>query len=86
MKAHFVVDTSRNGNGRQVRTIAGAEVVQPARKSRGRDPTTSTPQSLVDAYLWVKEPSVSDGACRAGAPPAGEWWPEYALELVRNEQ
>jgi endoglucanase len=36
--AHFVIDTSRNGNG----------------------------------------PS------RAGAPPAGQWWPEYALQLVRN--
>jgi endoglucanase len=38
----------------------------------------------VDAYLWVKQPGASDGTCRAGAPPAGHWWPEYALQLVRN--
>jgi endoglucanase len=53
--AHFVIDTSRNGN------------------------------PLVDAYLWIKVPGESDGACRPGAPAAGVWWPDYALSLVRNQ-
>ena len=61
------------------------EVVQPARAARsGAAPRTSTGQRKVDAYLWVKQPGASDGSCRAGAPPAGHWWPEYALALVRN--
>ena len=87
MKAHFVVDTSRNGNGPAgADDRGGPRWCNPPGRAVGRDPTTSTAQGLVDAYLWVKEPGVSDGACRAGAPPAGEWWPEYALELVRNGQ
>ena len=47
------------------------------------DPTTDTGQGLVDAYLWVKEPGTSDGTCRGG-PAAGQWRPQYALELARN--
>jgi endoglucanase len=29
-------------------------------------------------------PEGSDGTC-AGGPPAGQWWPEMALELVDGE-
>ncbi|MCW2873942.1 glycoside hydrolase family 6 protein, partial [Actinacidiphila oryziradicis] len=39
----------------------------------------------VDAYLWVKRPGESDGSCR-GAPPAGQWWSDYALRLARAAQ
>jgi endoglucanase len=86
-KAHFVIDTSRNGNG-PVRADdrGGPAWCNPPGRAVGKDPTTNTGQHLLDAYLWVKVPGVSDGACRPGAPRAGEWWPEYALELVRNRQ
>ena len=79
--AHFVIDTGRNGNG-----SAGAgkkDWCNPPGRALGRDPTTDTGQEGVDAFLWVKEPGTSDGACRGG-PPAGRWWPQNALELVRN--
>jgi endoglucanase len=83
--AHFVVDTSRNGNGATLNDDPGGpKWCNPPGRAIGRSPTTSTGQRKVDAFLWVKTPGASDGTCRAGAPPAGQWWPEYALALVRN--
>jgi endoglucanase len=83
--AHFVIDTSRNGNGATLKDDAGGpKWCNPPGRAVGRSPTTSTGRSKVDAYLWVKTPGDSDGTCRAGAPPAGHWWPEYALQLVQN--
>jgi endoglucanase len=82
---HFVIDTGRNGNGPS-RTSTGRAPAwcNPPGRALGRDPTTNTGQARVDAYLWIKRPGASDGACRVGAPKAGQWWPAYALELVRN--
>jgi endoglucanase len=83
--AHFVIDTSRNGNGATLKDDAGGpKWCNPPGRAIGRSPTTSTGRRKVDAFLWVKTPGASDGTCRAGAPPAGHWWPEYALQLVRN--
>ena len=83
--AHFVIDTSRNGNGPSFQDDPGGpKWCNPPGRAVGRSPTTKTRQSKVDAYLWVKQPGASDGSCRAGAPPAGHWWPAYALQLVRN--
>jgi endoglucanase len=83
--AHFVIDTSRNGNGPSLEDDpAGPKWCNPPGRAIGRSPTTDTRQRKVDAYLWVKQPGASDGSCRRGAPPAGHWWPEYALQLVRN--
>jgi endoglucanase len=51
---------------------------------------------LLDAYLWIKVPGESDGGCYRWTsgpldpvrgivdPPAGEWFPQMALELARN--
>jgi endoglucanase len=81
----FVIDTSRNGNGPSFHDDPGGpKWCNPPGRAIGRSPTTQTGQRKVDAYLWVKQPGASDGTCRAGAPPAGHWWPEYALQLVRN--
>jgi endoglucanase len=83
--AHFVIDTSRNGNGATLKDDPGGpRWCNPPGRAIGHSPTTSTGQRKVDAYLWVKTPGASDGPCRAGAPPAGHWWPDYALGLVRN--
>jgi endoglucanase len=75
--AHFIVDTSRNGNG------ANGQWCNPTGRAIGQLPTTHTGTALVDAYLWVKTPGESDGWCNGG-PGAGQWWSEYALTLVRN--
>ncbi|MEU5365494.1 glycoside hydrolase family 6 protein [Streptomyces sp. NPDC005925] len=77
---HFVVDTSRNGNG----PLEGSWCNPPGR-ALGTHPTTETDEPALDAYLWIKRPGESDGTCEGG-PAAGRWWPEYALELARNSR
>ncbi|MFE9643559.1 glycoside hydrolase family 6 protein [Streptomyces sp. NPDC006365] len=79
----FVIDTSRNGNGPY--TEGEDPWCNPPGRALGEEPTTKTGDDLVDAYLWVKRPGESDGTCRGG-PKAGEWWPEYALELAKASQ
>jgi endoglucanase len=76
--AHFVIDTSRNGQ--QVDPDEGWCNVRSARL--GRPPTTSTKTPRLDAYLWVKQPGNSDGECGRGDPPAGQWWLESAVALT----
>lgn len=79
---HFVIDTSRNGNGPYTEGDPKENWCNPPGRALGEKPTTRTGDPLVDAYLWVKRPGESDGECRGG-PRAGEWWPEYALSLAR---
>ncbi|MGX9885905.1 glycoside hydrolase family 6 protein [Streptomyces sp. NPDC002276] len=77
---HYVIDTSRNGNGPYAGTDSWCN---PPGRALGTPPTTRTGNPLLDAYLWIKRPGESDGTCRGG-PAAGRWWPTYALELARN--
>ncbi|MBO8201019.1 glycoside hydrolase family 6 protein [Streptomyces smyrnaeus] len=79
---HFVVDTSRNGNG-PLRGSGDERWCNPPGRALGEAPTTRTGHEKVDAYLWIKRPGESDGQCRGGPAP-GTWWPSYALELARN--
>jgi endoglucanase len=76
---HFVIDTSRNGLG----PTADAQWCNPPGRALGRPSTTVTGHALVDAFLWIKTPGQSDGAC-LGAPSAGEWWADYALGLAER--
>jgi len=75
---HFVIDTSRNGNGPY-----GNEWCNPPGRALGETPTTNTGEPLCDAFLWIKIPGESDGKANGG-PRAGKFWPEYADELVKN--
>lgn len=68
----------------------------PPDRGLGARPTLDTGVPSVDAYLWIKIPGESDGEgfrwtdgpidpVRGGAAPAaGRWFPDMALELVRN--
>ncbi|MEV6343496.1 glycoside hydrolase family 6 protein [Actinoplanes sp. NPDC051851] len=80
---HFVVDTSRNGNGPAQRGEGDHHWCNPPGRRLGETPTLETGEPLADAYLWVKRPGESDGTCGTGAPPAGHWFPSYALSLAR---
>jgi len=80
--AHFVIDTSRNGNGVDTNPADAPTWCNPPGRALGHTPTTSTGMPRVDALLWIKPPGASDGSCRPGAPPAGQWWTQYALELA----
>ncbi|MFE9407579.1 glycoside hydrolase family 6 protein [Streptomyces sp. NPDC006704] len=80
---HFVIDTSRNGNGPYTEGDPEERWCNPPGRALGERPTTATGGGPVDAYVWVKRPGESDGPCKGG-PPAGTWWPEYALSLAGN--
>lgn len=77
--AHYVIDTSRNGNG------ATGDFCNPPGRAVGDTPTGVDDGTAQDASLWIKNPGESDGDCNGG-PPAGQWWPAQALELVSGRQ
>ena len=78
---HFIVDTSRNGNG----PASGFESwCNPQGRALGVRPTATTSSPRADAYLWVKMVGQSDGDCGRGEPSAGTWWPEYAIGLANR--
>ncbi|MFV0135798.1 glycoside hydrolase family 6 protein [Streptomyces sp. HMX87] len=79
---HFVIDTSRNGNGPYTEGDPGERWCNPPGRALGETPTTKTADPLVDAYLWIKRPGESDGECKGG-PKAGQWWYDYALKLAQ---
>ncbi len=76
---HFMVDTSRNGQGPNnmsafaaapynqpasvVSHLAGGNWCDPPGAGLGLAPTANTGVPLLDAYLWVKIPGESDGQC-----------------------
>lgn len=98
--AHFVLDTSRNGQGpwtAPTGVYPDPEVwCNPPDRGIGSLPTTATGDALIDAYLWIKVPGESDGQCFRGTggpldpargiqdPPAGQWFVEQARELIEN--
>ncbi len=97
---HFVIDTSRNGQGPWDASGTGLAVPEdwcnPPDRGLGLRPTTDTGNDLVDAYLWIKIPGESDGQCLRGTagptdpvrgvvdPPAGAWFPDMAAELISD--
>jgi endoglucanase len=99
---HFLIDTSRNGHGAwtpPAERPAGdpQDWCNPPGRGLGLRPTLTTGKPNLDAYLWVKLPGESDGACNrwnpAGGidpvrgvmdPGAGLWFGDMALELAHN--
>jgi endoglucanase len=94
---HFVIDTSRNGQGPWTMADAPGDIqdwCNPPNRGLGLRPTTDTGIELLDAYLWIKIPGESDGECNRWVeggpdpvrgyenPGAGEWFDEQALELI----
>ncbi|MGW1076116.1 glycoside hydrolase family 6 protein [Streptomyces sp. NPDC002537] len=74
-------DWFRSAVGRALRSGGDEPWCNPPGRALGTPPTTATGSPLIDAFLWIKRPGESDGACR-GAPPAGHWWADYALRLA----
>ena len=72
------------------------EWCNPPGRGLGVRSTFAADHPLLDAYLWIKLPGESDGEChrwtdgpedpvrRQPCPPAGEWFPELAMELARG--
>lgn len=92
---HFVVDTSRNGQGpldasvyaaapynqpaAVVGTIASGSWCNPPGRGLGTPSTANTGVPLLDAYLWVKTPGQSDGTCDAAGGARAWDYAAYAL-------
>lgn len=74
----FVIDTSRNGLG-----APDTQWCNPRPRGLGKKATSSTGDAAVHAFLWVKRPGESDGACNGG-PAAGQWYEDYAVHLYSN--
>lgn len=78
---HFVIDTSRNGQGpldasvyanppydqpaSVISTLNGGNWCNPPARGLGTRSTANTGVPLVDAFLWLKVPGESDGSCNA---------------------
>ncbi len=97
--AHFVIDSSRNGQGPWTPTATYPDAqtwCNPPGRGLGVRPTADTGVPLLDAFLWIKVPGESDGSCTRGTagpadpeygivdPAAGAWWPAQATSLVAN--
>ena len=75
--SHYVIDTSRNGQGWRGDWCNGVGA------GLGTTPRVVADGTRLDALLWVKTPGASDGSCN-GAPEAGDWYSAYAQALVAN--
>ncbi|GAB1640724.1 glycoside hydrolase family 6 protein [Krasilnikovia sp. MM14-A1259] len=69
--SHFVVDTSRNGQGSWTPPAGNTwpdpmTWCNPPDRGLGARPTTRTGDPLIDAFLWIKVPGESDGQCDRG--------------------
>lgn len=89
---HYVINTATNGKGAlrprdRVRHGNSIRCNAPGR-GLGPRPTTEVPARWprLDGLFWIANPGRSAGPCVRGrrAPPTGEFWLDYALELVRN--
>ena len=72
--SHFVVDTSRNGNG------SNGDWCNPSGRKLGAAPQVG---GGADMLLWIKTPGNSDGECGiAPTVPAGQFSPDLAARLI----
>jgi endoglucanase len=78
---HFLIDTSRNGQGplfadtyaappynqpaSVIATLNAGNWCNPPARGLGLRATANTGVPLLDAYLWIKVPGESDGSCNA---------------------
>ncbi|MGE5375334.1 MAG: glycoside hydrolase family 6 protein [Bacteroidota bacterium] len=79
---HFVIDTSRNGQGPWLPATNYPDAqdwCNPPDRGLGYRPTAHTGVTLVDAYLWVKLPGESDGQCTRGTDSTGTVDPERGI-------
>ena len=77
VNAHYLVDTSRNGNG------ANADPCNQANAKIGSRPDWTTGSAASDGTAWIKPPGESDGLCGvASNTPAGQFDPNLAYALA----
>jgi endoglucanase len=82
--AHFLVNTSENGQGPKLNphpTTEGVEnLCNPSGRGLGPRTTTSTGFAHVDGFVWQHVPGNSSGC--GGGPPGGTFWLAKAIGLA----
>jgi endoglucanase len=90
---HFIINTGENGRGplRPKNLVKDGNEVLCNPPGRGLGPLTmaddvaqQTGYADADGFWWFSNPGGSGGQCVPGAPPAGAYWPAYAVMLVDN--
>ncbi|HEU4700920.1 MAG TPA: glycoside hydrolase family 6 protein [Conexibacter sp.] len=91
-RPHYAINTAANGRGplipkSRVRFGNSFRCNAPGR-GLGPKPTSVVPQRFrnLDGLFWIGNPGRSAGACSKtpNPPPAGHFWVDYAIELIRN--
>ena len=81
--AHFIVNTSSNGQGPKLNphpTTQGVEdLCNPPGRGLGPKLNTNTGYPFVDAFMWTHPPGNASGC--GGGPPGGVFFPSYAVGL-----
>jgi endoglucanase len=88
---HYVISTAVNGRGpyrvRRKKRYFNELRCNPPGRALGEEPTVRTGSIWADAYIWIGDPGRSgsnkcphDGQPKA--PPGGQWWEWYALDLA----
>jgi endoglucanase len=91
-RPHFVVNTSGNGRGplvpRDRMRFGNSFRCNAPGRGLGPKPTSVVPKKYrhLDGLFWIGNPGRSAGRCvrHGNPPPAGTFWVDYALELIRN--
>lgn len=82
MDIHYIIDTSRNGNGpHRDANNKEAEWCNPPGRKFGASATTNTDNEHVDAFVWIKDGAL-DGDCWKSQHFENRY--DYALQLARN--
>ena len=83
LPAHFIIDQGRVAEPGAREEWGDWCNVFPA--GYGMPPGSTVNSTYVDSIVWVKPGGESDGECGyEGAPPAGQWFAEYAAMLVEH--
>lgn len=80
--AHYIVDTSRNGNP----VWDNDTWCNPPNRTVGAPPSARPSPTApgLDANVWVKAPGTSDGSCGVGrGSSGGDFLPDVALAMIR---
>ena len=84
--AHFIVNTASNGRGPKLNphpTTQGVEdLCNPPGRGLGPELNTNPGIPYVDALMWTHPPGNSSGC--GGGPPAGVFFPAYAIGLAER--
>lgn len=82
LDTHYVIDTSRNGNG----PLGNGPLdwCNPTGRALGEQPAAVNDGSALDAVLYIKRVGESDGTCERNEPTAGEFWSDYAIGLAQR--